>query len=366
MSVSANVASTLKTKLQKARTHLEMKREKDASCDATHDTIPETNKVYMIKSIRGFLSKFIKTSTLDLNHRNYVRNVKVRLREAMKYQYIFLRDEHGDANNIDETWLKRQCDYVMNLTTEELFNLYGLTFHGDAFVNNYLRGTFDPVEFKQYLINIDPANTEDYFPLFFPALRVIAKYGASTIPIILEDSSPPGIINTALSLIGTQVPNSEKYKILVDIGKHFSYERFWISVLEEYAQSVQKIIQNAPATTQPMMLYRGVKSDYYLTNFMKNHKDRIHVGNSFLSTSSAIHVASYFSELETSNCCFIRIFVPKGIRLLAMMGVSSFIDEHEFLLGNRTQFFITKSKTEQWCKDTIKFNMRVTDMVIVA
>jgi hypothetical protein len=61
----------------------------------------------------------------------------------------------------------------------------------------------------------------------------------------------------------------------------------------------------------------------------------------------------------------LRIHVPAGTRMLMLSGISEFTSEYEFLLGHKMQFFITKSGTEVFCKDTYDFKMRVTDMTVL-
>lgn len=357
----SSIVSTLRSKATRARKKIQYKRDMDPHCDAN-----ETKHFvkYKVFSLNKFLSQFLDPGTLDLSHKQYGRVVRQNLQHVENVQYIFLTDKH-QSMDIDNDWLQRQNEYIRSLSTEDLFNVYGYTYHGDVFVNYYLRGTFDVPEFKEHLRTFDVDN-ERYFPLFFPAIRAISKYGETTIHLVFDTLKPSeDAVAKAMSLQRKDVNNSDKYRILMSIAKDLSYDRFWVSVLEMYRDALEKIIRNAPATTQPMVLYRGVSTDYYLTKFMTSHKDRIHIANSFVSTTSAISVAADYVDFDTTNCCFMRMFVPKGTQMLLMAGISLFNDESEFLLGHKSQFYITKSSTEVFCKGNLNFKMRVTDLVVI-
>lgn len=374
---SKNIQTKLVEKATKAKTKVAIKQERDIDCDADVSTILQKHKIF---SFQKYLSEFLSNKTLNDRPTFRYRNVNTVFRELASHQYVYLEDKHKDMS-VDIDWLKAQNDYISELSTEEMFNLFGYTYHGDAFINNYIRGTFIVEEFEKYLDKFSISDKklddeakeeyfkmlhEDYFPLFFPALNVLSKFGETSIHVIFkhQPTDEEVVRKTLRIILDTKLQTTEKYMIMVDVMKHFSYERFWISVLELYRDSLQDIIKRAPATTKRMMLYRGVQTDFYLKDYM-DKRNSIFVAKGFVSTSSSITVAADFVDYENEQCCFMRMYVPKGTRMILMSGISKFVHEVEFLLGDRSQFYITKSSTEKFCTSTYKLKMRVSDMVII-
>jgi hypothetical protein len=354
------ITAKLKSKAVQAKTKIQTKKEKERHCDNNVSRVKREE--YEITELYPFLSNFLLRNTLNSTSTGRV-NKKIMI-EVRNQDWVLQNSKHVHLK-IDKDWLKAQDDYVKSLSTEDLFNIYGYTHKGDVYVNHYLRGSLD---IKQFMSDIQEfaqlASEYDYFPLFFPALRVVARYSFQQLDILFQTPPMQKDKVTLSRLNHNNVSNTMKYEFLSSIADMLSFDRFWVSVLEEYVQCLDKIIRNAPPTTEHMILYRGVTTDYYLTKFMMDHRDRIHVANSFVSTSSSITQATDFVDFDTS-CCFTRIYVPKGTRMILMAGISKY-DEAEFLLNHRTQLYITKSGTEDFCKDsTHKFRMRVTDVVTI-
>jgi hypothetical protein len=59
-----------------------------------------------------------------------------------------------------------------------------------------------------------------------------------------------------------------------------------------------------------------------------------------------------------------RIYVPIGTHMVMMAGLTN-LDESEFLLGPRTQFYITKTAGYKFCISKHNLQMQVTDMVVI-
>jgi hypothetical protein len=361
--VSSRVKDTLRSKATASRKRVVELAERDKECDMQGEMLVE--EYGRITLFKKFLTGFLKTRTLDLPSAHpFVRSVKLRYREAAKAHHVFV-DKTIDtaALVLDTKWMKAQDDYIMRLSKEQIFDLYGYTYNGDVFVNNYLRGTFDVAQFSNYLETFDIAKP-NYFALFFPAMRVLKRFGK--IPDMIRmifNETPTDIDVDQINAIINSDSNVIKYMKLVVIAPKLSYDRFWIPVLEDYIAALEAIVSKAPPAPKAMVLYRGVESDYFLTNFMKDHKARVHIANSFVSTSASVAVANDFMNYE-NKCCFIRLYVPAGTRMIMMMGISRF-DEAEFLLGHKTQFYITKARTEKFCKGTFDLEMRTTSVVVI-
>jgi len=352
------ISQVLRTKAERAKHKLELKKQHDKDCDINKYKI---NNAYKVHSFQDYLQNFMRLDHLDKEPQGHGRVVEGALEQIAKDEYIYLKDEHAHLS-INQEWLRTQNEYIASLNKEQMFDLYGYTYRGDVFVNNYTRGTFDIDAFKEYLLE-DLHNAyeyEEYFPLFFPALQVLSLYGSETMHLVFDTPPSEEEIEDTMKLLDPVVPAVDKYIIMANIAYRFSYERFWVSVLETYKDRIEKLIRGSPATTERMVLYRGAKNDYFLSEFMLNHRQRIHVANSFVSTTSAITVLKNFVN-KSKGCCVMRLYVPVGTHALLLHGLTGF-GEAEFLLGHKTQFYITKSSTEKFCTDKV---MRVSDLVVI-
>jgi hypothetical protein len=241
------------------------------------------------------------------------------------------------------------------------YSVKTITFH-HWFVNKFSRGDDDVEEMVEEYLNNELGEDDEYFPLFFPALSVISNYGPSTISILFDRTPSEAFVQEALQLLDSTLSYSAKYEIMVKIAYRFSYKRFWISVLQCYKERLEDIIRNAPPTRTRMVLYRGVKSDYFIPKSLLEIRDRVHIAGSFVSTTSSVNVLQRFTTHD--ECCVMRIYVPIGTRMITLAGFAN-MDEAEFLLGPNTQFYITKTSSQKFCTNKYDLKMKVSDMVVI-
>ena len=113
-----------------------------------------------------------------------------------------------------------------------------------------------------------------------------------------------------------------------------------------------------------MIVYRGVKGDYYL----KGNKNHIYKTDSFVSTSINLPSALRFSG---GKCCFKRITLLPGTKTVLLAGISRYKNEIELLLGSKSHFYITSAKnnipksTVDMCNQKKSGDIMVTDLVVV-
>lgn len=368
-SVSQRVKDKLRSNALSSKIRVKAMAEKDKECSMRDEM--HVSKYGDFTSLTKYLSGFLTSGTLDISSAHaFAVKEREPYRMAEKKEYIFV-DQTVDkaALDLDSKWLESQDKYVMKLKKEQLFDLYGYSFDGDRFVNNYLRGTFNVEHFIQYLQTFDSTSSR-YFALFFPALRVLQRFGTmpEMVRLIFHKTPTDTDIEEVHDILISET-NVIKYKKLIALAPKLSFERFWTSVLEDYVEALEDIIRNAPPCKDTMVIYRGVDSDYFLTDFMKNHTDRIHIAKSFVSTSSSVSIANQFVNYD-KKCCFIRLYIPAGTRMVMMIGVSRF-QESEFLLGHKSQFYITKARMEKFCKRKHfggredAFEMRTTSVVVI-
>lgn len=378
--VPEHMKTQLKQKAEQARQKAAYKRKmNNGNCFKRKITY----KNYYALMLQKYLSGFITSKSLDTPLEQFYAENKQELytdsvfEQVSTENYIFLPNQDKQAR-IRTDWLRKQNKYILSLSTEQLFNIYGYTHHGDEQVNNYLRGTFDEQVFKHYITNVKYA--EDgigirYFPLFFSTLRFINMHYKHTNIVEMTDqllsrhfqSYKPVLKGQLLVVCHDAVSTTTKYRVIIEhIIKDINIDT-WKRILDIYGNSLEEVIRNAPRITEPMYLFRGVKTDYYLKNFMESRK-RLFKPRSFVSTTSSIAVAEMFTAhtgTNVSECCFKRIFVPAGKSLLLVTGLSQH-EEAEFLLSKDSTFYIEKSTTETSCENVGRqYNMRVTDMTLM-
>ncbi len=151
-------------------------------------------------------------------------------------------------------------------------------------------------------------------------------------------------------------------------GKQHGYYDY--SNIKKQISILKKIINNAPPTTQPMIVYRGM---YY----NKNNSDKFKVGDvidifklGFNSTTFDPTVARHFAmsndyededededEEEEENsipCCIFMLYLPPGVKGI-YIGKNSIHDvEDEFILGPGPKFRFFKLPNE-----SLSFIMKV-------
>lgn len=365
--IKGSIQSKLKSKAEQARRKTSYKNAKDSECYARQVVLLEKYNTLVLDK---YLSGYLKKKTIDLTLHEFYKGKlgdmydEVVFNYVKSTDYIFLQDEQKQVP-INKDWLQKQHEYILTLSTEQLFNIWGYTHNGDVFVNNYVRGTFNPRKFLEYIEDFCTSH-ESYFPLFFPALKFITSRASNSQIHTYFKEFKPHLQQQVNKLCDSDVTTSDKYVTLVDVMKYLTLNS-WKAIIDMYSASLQNIIMSAPRTMEPMYLYRGVKDDHYLQTFMNKRYSRVFEPKSFVSTSSSITIGRRFTE-SLNACCFMRILVPVGTPVLLMLGMSQYKEESEFLLNKATKFIIKKSSTEVFCTPftaIYKEKMRVSDLEII-
>jgi hypothetical protein len=251
-------------------------------------------------------------------------------------------------DNFDEDWFVAQHKYIRSLTFEEFLTVHGYTMHGDVVINMYLRKANWWSQLLFYLQNNHSYLHRIYMPFGVQAIRYIEQNNTEKItdtPDVKADSSH----HTIDSLIkGIKMPKSElvgKYNSFVYMSKYIK-KSAWAAILDMYVEDLNKIIKKAPPLNKNMVVFRGVKDDYYLTG----RDGFTYENNGFLSTSLSAVVAKRF--MNGSPCCFKKITLLKGLRVLLMMGLSKFPDEMELLLPTGALYSLRR--TYKMPQETVK------------
>ena len=282
-----------------------------------------------------------KTTPIAYNWNNYNKQIALNL-----------FDPTSDyAVNTD--WFKEMNDYIKSLPKEDLFTVLGYTFHGDEWANNHMRGRFKQTQFYSGLKSISSTWLSAYMPVFFQAKSILHKknfsasiYTFKNDPVILQASHPcdPRLtskqftVSEMLELLNKEqdLPNSSIYMALASMGYNLK-PIFWMEAIELFAKDLNRIIMGSPPLKTKLVVFRGVKNDYYL----KGSNNNYYKNKGFVSTSLSYSLAKAFSG---GVCCLKRIVLLPGSRALFISGLSRFPTEIELLLPVDTIFYIKNAK----------------------
>jgi hypothetical protein len=257
----------------------------------------------------------------------------------------------------DNTWLMEQLNYVYKLSLHDTFTLKGYTYNGDVFANNYLRGTLDKKKFKKSNSEYIEQITQ-YFPMFMQVNKLISKTHDDSIFSVDEQRTkvhrmtkiqsnilkPSASIHEWMEVLETKTLKlSERYSIIIPLWSCFT-DAFREKVLKLFIDDLMNIIVNAPTNSKTMVVYRGVRNNFYL----KNSNQDIYKNIGFVSTSLDIEIAKEFQRPvvpeDDPKCCIQRVLLPKGTHSIVLFPLSNFQDEKEVLLPTGVLYKLYKKK----------------------
>jgi hypothetical protein len=261
---------------------------------------------------------------------------------------------------LDVDWFNSMNMYIKNLSVRDKFNIHGYTFHGDVFVNKYLRGVINYTNFKSKFNNDVTAYTRDtYFPLFYPILTygvdLYNQSGVLSLTNMFSDDVDKNNLNMFTTFYASflpiifnnldKIPTDNVYHMYTVILKLVPYikQNHLIEIIKTYISQIQTVIQNAPPLTKKMIVFRGVRDDYYF----RNRKNIYFKNKGFISTSIDHRIALAPGFIGT-NCCFTQITLLPGTKMLWISGLSKIPTENEFLLGQDTTYLIRSHKEEYY------------------
>lgn len=266
---------------------------------------------------------------------------------------------------MDTKWLQRQKNYIMKMNKYDLFTLKGYTHYGDILVNSLLRDVIDLDRVKT--MNNEFFSTFDYFPVYFQLDYVVTqmvsksklalyalfdkpnetmvKLYTKTTNKTIPRTSPLSKYIEIMTTNYTKWKHSDKYIVLVSLWS-FLHHSIHKKVIMLFEQDLSRIINQAPPLTKDIVVFRGVRNDFYLKGARNGYYKNI----GFVSTSMDIEKAQFFQRLgdeERSECCIQRITLVRGTKALLMMPISQYGDEKEILLNHGSTYKIIEPKIQK-------------------
>ena len=308
---------------------------KSAMCNTSGTTtLPKSTYVKTSKTIRYFTvnyfpSRMISADTFffpDVN-KKIIQSAYVFHWDNFTQRYFDYKlklDVDGkDKEFIDYEWLNDCNVYIKKLPEIDKFRLYAYSFHGDRYVNNYLRGSLRPVELVKSMQQY--AKPDSIFnPLFFEYLDVYKKKDE------FYKYKTPG--------------QRLKFYMECCISMHINLGmKDLIKLVENYKKNLNRILKNAPPLRKAMTLFRGSRSNYFQT--VDKNKPFIHKG--YMSATVDYNVAlqpAFINHGSYTTCCMMVINALPGTRMLPMTGLSQINSEREFLMNTDSKVMIRKTE----------------------
>ena len=312
---------------------------------------------------------FAQNSYIDMVHSSeyYYRN---------NFKPEFVNMNQFEDNFLDVEWFNEMNEYIGTFTNETLMLLHTYTWNGDVIVNSYLRNKlrYEDLMTEYHNKEYKKKNLSPFFIPFNNVYYELIKKFTNPQDLVIEIFDPTitekkfqeyvtknsyrGIVDKKtyreilIEYLYSTAINYRTYLLNVLLVPLMKKE-FIMKLIQNYAESIQSMINDAPSTKKKMTLYRGLRKDYVFERkqgvFFKNE--------GFLSVTNKYSTTAGFM---TGDCCFHYITVLPGTKMLWMAGLSKVPREGEFLLGLNTTYLIRSHQKEDLPIFTEK-NMEICD-----
>ena len=253
-------------------------------------------------------------------------------------------------NAIDYEWFNAQNSYIASLPLKSIITILAYTHTGDVLINSHVRGTLSMPSLRASFMNpMFDTYGNGIHPLLVPFLETLPFEQNSNIvtkPDVLTLKVGKITVDEVLNDIRKGNMKLFEARLVFNIIAHlYLSDSFLKKLLTRFGSDLQNIIENAPKVKKTMVLYRGVKTDYYL----KGKEGHYYTNNGFASTSVSVTKASEFTnKMLVVNgkpvCCMKRVTLLPGTKALVIMGVSHYPNEKEILLGLNSKYLVRKAK----------------------
>lgn len=307
-------------------------------------------------------------ATYEIDKFSFAQNSYIDMEHSSEYYYRnnfkpeFVNMNKFEENFLDVEWFNEMNEYIGTFTNETLMLLHTYTWNGDVIVNSYLRNKLRYEDLMSEYHNKE-YKRKNLSPFFIPFNNVyyeVTQQFKNIKEIVIEMFEP-----TITEHKFQEYVTKNSYRGIVDkktfqeiIAEYFSFEvinyrnyllnvvlvpllkkKYIMKLIQNYAESIQSMINDAPPTRKKMTLYRGLRKDY-----VSEKKQGVFFKNEgFLSVTNKYSTTAGFM---TSDCCFHYITILPGTRMLWMGGLSKVPREGEFLLGLNTTYLIRSHQKE--------------------
>ena len=238
-------------------------------------------------------------------------------------------------------------------TRQDRLDFFLAGYQGDVWVNLFLRNDLDWNRFININIPTFP-QLNTHLPVMFQILDILGEDKSSEFSKA-DPVSYTKIVTELGPVAKSSRPLQAKYDLILnwicDVNNKLTKE-FWSIILTKYAQDLNKIIKNAPKTTETFTVCRGVKGDFFFSGAV-NH---MFTNKNFISTSilqknclqfAGAKTQKILSDLNKNQRPNLQIItVPKGSSCLFISSISKFTNETEILFPENAIYYVLQRKIE--------------------
>jgi len=296
-------------------------------------TLPKHILVRQERIVHIPFTRYFPTSKYEINASSFNKNTKKRRgNERLVINtdnffdkvYRYALKSFTNPNIIDLKWYKDVTEYYKKLQPLELYTIWAYTNKGDVYLNLWERKL--PIDYARIDMSVFLYEIIEY--LGIPGF-------------------PRDIFKTSYEYFSTDYMRYRKMKS-ADVYKFWTVlqnspsERFKPSFIDTLlgmmSRRLSGLIRKAPMTKETMVVYRGVKDNFFTADDFKKkpNVNEVFINKGFVSTSLVPMVARDFTG---GSCCFKVITILPGTKCLSLYGLSQF-SEHELLLNKNTKYII--------------------------
>ena len=289
--------------------------------------------------------------SIEIRYNNYNKAVAMQL----------FKDHDLD---IDFVWFNKMDNYIRNLSTYDAFTVLGYSYHSFDFINRYMIGDMTHSKMKELMDEYTYSTY--YFPLY------MQMHALMDVLVINSKDDIQYTYNNQIKKVSKWISwckgkkPKECYNLFLKIMKSFPYT-FITQAFELFKDDLSRIIKDSPPLEKELVIYRGVKDDY----FMRGAKNKYYTNKTFVSCSLDPNHAYWY--LRSNKCCFKRIVMLPGTHALFISGISCYPNEMEMVVDVGSTMYISELKTykkykiyekEDMCFKNNTMDVQIAEIVI--
>ncbi len=329
---NTNIHKSLLKKLEKARkTIIE---DNDIFIDKEHkllcmyyDKINEIKKQLLIETKTidiSYKQNLIQTNEFEnfinkrKNNENHLDFIDIDYKYKIKYNnynHKFINKIQDNINKeLLQSFLDKQNDFLESLNLREIYVLKYYTYHGDIYLNSYIDGTFKPSLIKEIGDGIVDSDTDVcyFFYQFLDYFSVHNSYNDIEVPIYDDIKFINFLKENYLNF------DNDIYTFVFDL----------------YLRELQELFKKAPRTTEKMVLYRGIDTNYILNKSERGYYKTSHF------TSTSLFAEKAFAYTKIKNRIMLKIIVDENLPLIFVEGITLAKGDFEVIIPLNSVLYI--------------------------
>lgn len=272
-------------------------------------------------------------------------DIEVRSTEVRVSGYSHLATD-SVANDItgltkNKAWFRAQKAYQTSLSKVDQLLIFSYTYGGDQMYHSWLSGKFNPAKLMRSIVETYQHDSKYILPIlpmlykqYLTSPADFESFMTNNFKKTLSGGERSELVD--LFAVPDALQRSNQAKIISWMIRNLpkAQPTFYDGIFTRYEVYLNNIIQAAPPTQEPLVVYKGLKG----RDFIKFDKNNVFENEYFVSTSCSIAEAKRFAK---ANCCLMKITILKGTKCLFPV-FTFYPNELEILFPTKRKFYLTK------------------------